>query len=161
MLDGSERVRSTVTGAPADRPVWDVIWAAYREEAVELESDAERLKLRMTVCSTNPAMLARLVETGAAAELALAEALADRLAGEPVRPGGPAPETYSLLLAVSAGSALRVAMMRWALGSGDQSLVALVDEAFNALSAGFATAPAATAPAAPATASAPAAARDH
>ncbi|GAA0259568.1 TetR/AcrR family transcriptional regulator [Cryptosporangium japonicum] len=150
MLDGSDRIRETVTRAPADRPVWDVIWAAYREEAVELESDAERLKLRMAVCNRNPSMLARLVESGSAAELALAEALAERLSGNPPGPDGspppdgthtphdPAPEGYSLLLAVTAGSALRVAMMRWALGTGDESLIALVDEAFGALSTGFA-----------------------
>lgn len=132
MLDGNDRVRHRVSGAPTGKPVWDIIWAAYRDEAVELESDAERLMLRMTVCSKNPAMLARLVETGSAAELALAEALAERLVDPPN------PDGYPLLLAVSASSALRVAMMRWATGDDGRPLVELVDEAFGALGAGLA-----------------------
>ena len=134
MLDGSDRIRAAVTAAPPERPVWDVVWAAYRDEAVELESDAERLRLRMTVCSTNPAMLARLVEGGAAAELALAEAVAGRLGTDPADPAG---GSYPLLVAVTAGGALRVAMMRWATGTGDRPLLALVDEAFEALATGL------------------------
>lgn len=133
MLDGADRVREAIAAAPPDRPLWDTVWAAYRDEAVELESDAERLRLRMTVCNKNPAMLARLVESGAAAELELAGTIADRLGVETARDGRP------LLVALTAGGALRTAMMRWAVGTGDRPLTALVDEAFGALSEGLAT----------------------
>ncbi|SHM54850.1 TetR/AcrR family transcriptional regulator [Cryptosporangium aurantiacum] len=132
MLEGSDRIREALVAAPPDRPLWDALWTAYRDEAEDLQADAERLRLRMTVCSQNPSMLARLVEVGAAAELALAEAIAARLGVEPGSDGTP------LLIAVTAGGALRVAMMRWATGSGDRLLTELVDEAFEALAAGFA-----------------------
>ncbi|GAA3385419.1 TetR/AcrR family transcriptional regulator [Cryptosporangium minutisporangium] len=136
MLEGGDRIRDSVVAAPPELAVWAAVWSAYRDEAALLETDAERLRLRMTVCSQNPPMLARLVEGGAAAELALAEAIAGRLGVDPAVDGTP------LLIAATAGGALRVAMMRWASGAGDRPLTALVDEAFQALAAGLAPAPA-------------------
>jgi len=136
MFDGSDRILAAVAAAPPERSAWEAVRAAYRDEAVELEGDAERLRLRMTVCSRNPAMLARLVESGAAAELALAEVIAGRLGADPAR------DSYPLLVAVAAGGALRVAMMRWATGTGDRPLTELVDETFGALGAGLRTPPA-------------------
>lgn len=118
-----------------------------RAELAEAALDAAGLRLRLTVVGTDPALLARAVETAATGEREMVAALAARC-GQDAEP-----DLYPALLTAVLGAAVRVALTRWAAAhcaldtapdtapdaASDQApdLPALLDEAVDLLARGL------------------------
>ena len=125
------RLSTRLRAQPADLPLAAAVRAAVREELAELTVDPAELRTRMTVLTSTPALLPRLVETVAADERGLAEAIAERTGGDVGADLAPA------LVAAVVSAALRVSLLRWQAQGGTTPLTALADEALDAVAAGL------------------------
>ena len=125
------RLSARLRAQPAELDVLAAARAALREELTELERDPSALHDRITVIAGNPSLLPRLVEVGAADELEVAVAVAERTGQDATT------DLYPGLLAAVLSAAVRVSFARWHTGHGAVPLTTLLDEALDALSAGL------------------------
>ena len=105
--------------------------AVLRAELTEAATDGAALRLRMSVVGSDPALLARAVESAAVGEREMTTALAQRCGQDPDA------DLYPSLLTAVLCAAVRVTLIRWASADGAPDLPALLDEAVDLLAAGL------------------------
>jgi len=116
---------------PADESAVDALRAVARAQALDMAEDMELWPLRLKVIDAHPALLGHLAAAFGDAERVMADAIAERTrttVGVDVHP---------TLLAGVAGVALRTSLHRWLASDFTASLPGLVDEAWDALTAGL------------------------
>jgi len=123
-------IRAILATLLPDLPVLAAIRLSLNFAIAQIETDRAQWLLRLRVIEANAGLLATLVASGAAAERETAGVIADRL-------GLPRDDAYPQLIVAVASAAFRCAMVRWARGDGQQTLSALVDEAFSGVAAGL------------------------
>ena len=116
---------------PADESAVQALRAVARAQAVEMAEDMELWPLRLTVIDAHPALLGHLAAAFGEAERILSAAVAERTG---TRVGV---DVHPTLLAGVAGVAMRTSLHRWLASDFTVSLPALVDEAWDELSAGL------------------------
>ena len=133
--DGPDQPRfySRLRAQPAHLDLPTAVSTAVHEELAEPAPDPAELRTRMTVLTSTPALLPRLVELSAADERELALAIADRIGADAEADLAPA------LMAAVVSAALRVSLMRWHARDGAVPLTTFVDEALDVLAAGLPT----------------------
>jgi AcrR family transcriptional regulator len=127
----SERLRAALAERPRSEDMLTALRAVMTAEIDDVVAKQAEWLLRARVVADNPALwpsyLARFTE----AERALAEGIAERIGI------GVDAEMYPRLVAAAALSAWRAAVTRWNVEGGTQSLLALVEEAFDLLAGGL------------------------
>jgi len=135
ILDGQigdhEGVRQRFAAMTPGVPVLGAIRLAITPVIEQMQADRELWRLRMRVVAENPSLLTWLVVGNAAAEQAMARAVAVRL-------GLPPDHAYPPLVVAATSAAFRTAMVRWAAAGTRRSLADLVDEGFTLLATGLA-----------------------
>ena len=116
---------------PADESPVQALRAVARGQALEMAEDMELWPLRLKVIDAHPALLGHLAAAFGEAERVLAAAVAERTG---TRVGI---DVHPTLLAGVAGVALRTSLQRWLASDFTVSLPGLVDEAWDALTAGL------------------------
>ncbi|RZU32052.1 TetR family transcriptional regulator [Blastococcus saxobsidens] len=125
------QVSSDFSARPATESPVQALRAVQRARAQEMAEEEELWPLRMTVIDAHPSLVQRLIAAFGEAELALAEAIAERTG---TRVGV---DVYPTLLAAVQGCAMRISLQRWVATDFTASLPDLVDEAWDALAAGL------------------------
>ncbi|WP_222195958.1 acyl-CoA-like ligand-binding transcription factor [Modestobacter italicus] len=125
------RLSTRLRAQPADREPLTALRTAIREDLAAASADPEQLRTRMTVFTSTPALLPRLLETIATDERDLALAVAERTGQDVDADLGPA------LVGAVVSAALRVSLMRWHAQGGATPLTDLADEALDTLVAGL------------------------
>jgi AcrR family transcriptional regulator len=131
---GIEQLTGRLLARPAGEAPLEALRAVLVGRLREDAPDLDLLRLCMSVVEPNPVLLPRLVGSFAAAERALAVAVAHRTGTDVDR------DAYPMLLAAVATAALRTALHLWRTGDFAAPLPDLVDDAFAHLDAGL-TAP--------------------
>lgn len=139
--DRNARFIESLLAAPKNLSVLDAARLACVTEFGRIEDERELWTLRMAAIMKSPTLLAKLISSGSADELALAEAIATRT-GSSVEA-----DSFPRLAAALVSAALRVAVGRWCALDGSHTLPELIDESIASLRAGLPdppTSPAAT-----------------
>jgi AcrR family transcriptional regulator len=121
---------------PASESALQALRAVFVAEAASVEDREDELALRFAVLDSSPVLMRRFHAEFVVIERALVDGIAERLELDPES------ILYPHLLAASACTALRTAVLRWRAGGGSSrlprgALVALVAEAFDLLAAGL------------------------
>ncbi|MFF5522903.1 TetR family transcriptional regulator [Streptomyces coeruleorubidus] len=149
--DASARVRHAVRAAPTEMSPLEALRDAMAAELAEIEQQQDLWRLHSEVLRRSPHLLARSLGAHMADELALAEALAERVgAGSPLfsedraGPGSPDDERrrralglYPRLLAAVGIAAVRVAVEHWCVRQDELAFVDVFRETFEHLAAGL------------------------
>jgi AcrR family transcriptional regulator len=123
-------VRGRFLAVPPTVPTLDALLIALAPMLQAIQDERDVWLLRLRVLGDNPTLLIEMQACSAIAEQELTGDIAARL-------GIAADSGYAQLTAAVAGTAVRVALMRWSAGAGRQPIAELVHEAFASLSAGL------------------------
>jgi AcrR family transcriptional regulator len=129
--EAPHRQAEALLARAADESPVQALRAIAQGQAVEMAEDMELWPLRLKVIEAHPALLGHLAAAFGDAERVLSAAIAERTGtrvGVDVQP---------TLLAGVAGVALRTSLHRWLASDFTASLPGLVDEAWDALTAGL------------------------
>lgn len=130
--DGAElqcRISAALEAA-SDQPLLSILRRALHDAAVDVVDMREEMLLRKRLLSECPALLPQHMANFAAAERAIAEAVAEHLGV------GVESELRPKLVAATVTTVARVTFQHWHGGS-DAELDALIDEAFDRLQLGL------------------------
>jgi AcrR family transcriptional regulator len=134
-LDPSAPARQAEAFAarPASESAVEALRAVAREQATEMAQDPELWPLRLEVIETHPVLIGRLAAAFGESERVLAAAVADRTGTRADV------DLFPMLLAGVAAAAMRTSLHRWLASGFTAALPDLVDEAWDALTAGLPT----------------------
>jgi AcrR family transcriptional regulator len=129
--DHPHRLAAAFAARPADESPTRALGAVLHQEAAALAAEPELWPLRLQVIEAQPVLLVRLMAGFAESERVLAAAIAERT-GTQV-----GTDVYPTLLAAVQAAVLRTSLHRWLAGDFTADLPALVEQAWDALTAGL------------------------
>ncbi|MFC7886909.1 TetR/AcrR family transcriptional regulator [Streptomyces sp. NPDC057376] len=133
----SARIRRAMSEASPDLTPLHVLREAMTVELAEIERRHDLWRLHAELLRKSPHLLARTIGAHVEDELALAEAVAERVGTSGA--GGPGPGLYPRLVAAVGVTALRVAAEHWSARQDEALFTDVFDEAFEQLAAGLPT----------------------
>ncbi|MGY1710487.1 TetR/AcrR family transcriptional regulator [Geodermatophilus sp. SYSU D00758] len=125
------RLAAAFTARPAAESPLQAMRAVQREQALEMAADPDVWPLRLRVVEASAVLVGRLSAGFAAAERAMAAAIAERTGTEA------STDLYPGLLAATSSAVMRTALHRWFCGGFREPLTDLVDEAWDVLAGGL------------------------
>jgi AcrR family transcriptional regulator len=129
--EGRARIADMLLARPDDEPPFVAIRNVVRELIAGAEEWADQRAMRIQLVREHPSLLPRHLHAHHELERALLRAMAERLDVDVDA------SVYPALVVSSAVHAMRLSMTWWEAHGRKQDLVALVDEAFDALERGL------------------------
>jgi AcrR family transcriptional regulator len=140
VVDGGEEraeaMLSALRAQPADEDTVQAVREVFLQEAASIEGREDELALRFAVLESSPVLMRRFHAEFAVIERTLVSGIAERLGIDPEQ------SFYPQVLAATAGTLLRAAVLRWRGRGGSNALprgalIELVAEGFDLLAAGL------------------------
>ncbi|MEU4667491.1 TetR family transcriptional regulator [Amycolatopsis sp. NPDC023774] len=128
--DRAQGIADLLRARPADEPLWEAVTEAAlaRFEADRPESPPDPLWTQgVQLMIAEPALQGEFQKANVAAEIALAQAIADRTGTDATR------DLYPVLVATAAGGAIRAAMAHWMRAEPPVSFTSVLRTAFGAV----------------------------
>jgi AcrR family transcriptional regulator len=125
------RLAAAFAARPAGESPTRALGAVLREEAATLAAEPELWPLRLQVIDAHPVLVVRLMAGFAESERVLAAAIAERTGTEVDT------DVYPTLLAAVQAAVMRTSLHRWLASGFTADLPALVEQAWDALTAGL------------------------
>lgn len=127
-----ERLLAALESRPGDESAFDAVRGALREVGGIVDHERDRFIAQIDLIHRHPALMAHMMHRQREIEDGLARVVAARAGIDPDTDLRPA------LVAAAVGSALRVAVDRWALGGAEVDLATQLDESLELLARGLA-----------------------